>query len=78
MAKPNYQDFDRALIAQIQAGRNKMMMLDGTESGLPVLARPFRDGGRMPVFRVIDRRLQALRKAGKLRWNGRVWEIAPQ
>lgn len=76
MAKPNYKEFDRALLTQIQAGRNKMMLLDDGESGLPVLAMPFRDGGGTPVFRVIDRRLQALRKAGKLHWNGKVWEIA--
>lgn len=78
MAKPDYKEFDTTLLAQIEAGRNTMMLMDGAASGLPSLAMPFRDGGRVPVFRVIDRRLQALRKAGKLRWSGKVWEIAPK
>jgi hypothetical protein len=78
MTKPNYQEFDRVLLVQIEAGRNKMMLMDAAASGLPSLAMPFRDGGRVPVFRVIDRRLQALRKAGKLRWNGKVWETTPK
>lgn len=78
MAKPDYKEFDRTLMENIQAERNTMRLLDGAASGLPALAMPFRDGGRTPVFRVIDRRLQALRKAGKLRWSGKVWEIAPK
>jgi hypothetical protein len=78
MAKQDYKEFDRTLLEQIEAGRNKMMLLDCEVSGLRALAAPHQDGGRTPVYRVIDRRLQALRKVGKLRWSGKVWEIAPK
>jgi hypothetical protein len=74
MAKPDYQEFDRALLAQIQSGRNTMARLDDI-SILGTLADPHRENGRTPAFRVIDRRLQALRKAGKLRWDGKVWVV---
>jgi hypothetical protein len=74
MAKPDYQEFDCALLAQIQAGCNAMMRLEYSPE-LQKLAAPHQDGGRTPVFRVIDRRLQALRKAGKVRWDGKVWAV---
>jgi hypothetical protein len=79
MAKPNYQEFDRALLSQIQSGRNAMMLLDQTASGLWALAVPHqttdRYGNKTPSYRIIDRRLQALRKAGKVRWDGKVWVV---
>jgi hypothetical protein len=72
MAKPNYQEFDRALLSQIQAGRNTMTLL-GHTSDLRALAVPHQ--GKAQAFRVIDRRLQALRKARKVRWDGKVWLV---
>lgn len=79
MAKPNYLEFDGALLVQIQAGRNAMMLLDQDASGLRGLAEPHQTmnsyGDQTPVYRVIDRRLQALRKAGKVRWDGKVWKV---
>jgi hypothetical protein len=82
MAKPDYKEFDRVLLESIQARRNTMMLLDGEASGLRPLAAPHqtkaRYGKETPTFRIIDRRLQALRKAGKLRWTDKVWEIAPK
>jgi hypothetical protein len=77
MAKPNYEEFDRTLLAQIEAGIGTMKRLEWIPE-LRALAAPHQDGVRTPVYRVIDRRLQALRKAGKLRWSGKVWEIAPK
>lgn len=74
MSKPDYTAFDAELLRLIKAGRNRMMMLDGHKPLLE-MAKPF--CGRAIVFpwRVIDRRLQALRKAGKIEFNGKAWEI---
>jgi hypothetical protein len=47
------------------------MKLEYNES-LRTLAAPHQ-GSSTPVFRVIDRRLQALRKKGMLRFNGKAW-----
>lgn len=77
MKHPDYADFDAALLAQIAGGRNTMMSLDSVASGLITRAEPFctkdRYGNRKPAFRIIDRRLQALRKRGKIRFNGKAW-----
>jgi hypothetical protein len=80
--KPNedpYRDFDQALLAQLRAGRNTITQLDNTASGLRELAGPHCRrgllGGRVPPVRIIDRRLQALRKQGAVRFNGRSWEV---
>lgn len=71
--KTDYTRFDEQLLSLIQSGVDKMSMLE-TRSVLRDLAKPHQDGGRTPAFRVIDRRLQALRKAGKIRFNGKGWE----
>lgn len=76
MAKPDYKEFDQALLNQIKSGRNAMKLLIQDASGLRTLAAPHQTidrGSKTPVYRIIDRRLQALRKAGKLRWDGKVW-----
>lgn len=78
MSKPNYTEFDAALLEQIAVGRNTMMQLDSVASGLLNLAKPFTlpgPGSRTGCqpYRVIDRRLQALRKRGELRFSGGVW-----
>jgi hypothetical protein len=77
MGKLNYTEFDKALLTQIAAGRDTMMRLDSAESGLNKLAEPLRVKDRWghltPYFRVIDRRLQALRKRGEIRFDGKVW-----
>lgn len=74
MSKPDYAAFDAELLAQINAGRNKMMLLD-THKPLLELALPFAAASKSPEFRVIDRRLQALRKAGNIHYTGQVWEV---
>jgi hypothetical protein len=81
MNRPDYTEFDKALLEQIATGRNTMMQLDGEASGLRALAKPFTlpaPGSRTGCqpFRVIDRRLQALRKKGSIRFNGKTWEVA--
>lgn len=75
MEKPDYQEFDGALMAYIDAGRNTMLMLDCAASGLARLADQHRKEGKTPLFRVIDRRLQALRKAGKIIFTRNGWQI---
>lgn len=79
MSKPDYTEFDNAILAQIAAGRDKMSKLDSISSGLRPLSEPFKAsdnyGNSTPTFRVIDRRLQALRKKGKIAWDGMVWYV---
>lgn len=74
--KPDYTEFDKALIHAIAGGRNTMAQLE-TSSRLRQLAEPHRSkdwfGDLVPTFRVIDRRLQALRKRGEIMFTGKVW-----
>lgn len=70
--KPDYTAFDAALLDLINNGCNTMMQLDSVKSGLRPLAEPFCNKLTSP-FRIIDRRLQALRKRGELRYTGKVW-----
>ena len=76
--KPDYTEFDTALLDLIANGCNTLGALDNKKSGLQELAKPFRAkhdrwGTLTPTFRVIDRRLQALRKRGELQYTGKVW-----
>lgn len=82
MSKPDYTSFDAELLRLIAAGRNRMALLDsrhGDNQGLRDLALPHCKviNGRRVIdpWQIIDRRLQALRKAGKIRHDGKVWEI---
>jgi hypothetical protein len=73
----DYTKLDAALLERIAAGCNTMMLLDGAKELLPLI-EPFRTkdrwGGLTPEFRIVDRRLQALRKQGKIRFNNKTWE----
>jgi hypothetical protein len=71
--KPDYTEFDNALLDLIANGCNTMMALDSKPSGLPALAEPFARLSNNPTSRIIDRRLQALRKKGAVRFSGKVW-----
>ena len=71
MSKPDYTNFDAMLLNLIRTGKNRMMLLE-QDRELIKAAKPFCAAGQ-PEFRVIDRRLQALRKAGKINHNGREW-----
>lgn len=73
MSKPDYTAFDAELLAQIKAGRNRMMKLE-IHKPLLEMAKPF-CAPTTPAWRIIDRRLQALRKAGKISHDGAVWAI---
>lgn len=71
--KKDYTEFDAALLAHIKAGKNKAMNLE-YQGDIIRLAAPHASTSS-PVFRVVDRRLQALRRAGKIRFNGKHWEL---
>ena len=77
--KNDYTAFDKEIMIQISFGRTKAFQLDSVSSGLREMSRPFRTRDRFgdlcPEFRVIDRRLQALRKKGLIRFNGKGWEL---
>lgn len=77
-AKHDYTDFDKLMLNQIAAGRATASAL---EASLMVQIKPFvTKAGE--EFRVIDRRLQALRKKGVIACGrvGRdtIWRIAMQ
>jgi hypothetical protein len=74
---PDYTEFDQALLQMISEGWSTMAQLE-TNSKLRALAEPHRVkqglwGVPTPTFRVIDRRLQALRKRGQIRYDGKAW-----
>lgn len=74
----NYQELDKAIIAEIEAGRNSFTQLS---TRLEEAAKPFctswRRAAPAPPWRVIDRRLQALRKSGKITYCRPMgWTIA--
>lgn len=74
---PDYTAFDAELLRLIKACRNRMMMLFGHKPLLE-MARPFcfsRSVCGAQPWRVIYRRIQALRKDGKIEFNGKAWEI---
>lgn len=72
-----FQEFDRALLAQIRAGRTTMRQLDTDASGLRKLAWPLCTQGLlsrpMPPPRLIDKRLRALQAQGVVRFTGNAW-----
>lgn len=64
---PDYTALDAALIEKIREGAHTFSVISGGEllRQADALAEPDRRGDRAG-WRVLDRRLQALRKAGKL------------
>lgn len=75
MKDSKYAEFDAELLRLINAGKNRMMLL---EENRPLLemAKHFTEGkSTIPEWRIIDRRLQALRKAGKISHDGKVWRL---
>ena len=72
MSKHDYTEFDSALVEQIKFGCNRMALLE-TQSNLLKMAAPFCAGTDTPGWRVIDRRLQSLRKKGRILHNGKHW-----
>ncbi|QEL64738.1 hypothetical protein OTERR_12620 [Oryzomicrobium terrae] len=73
MSKHDYTAFDAELLAQIKAGRNRLMKLE-IHKPLLAMAKPYCDPSTNE-WEVIARRLQVLRQTGKIRYTGTVWEI---
>lgn len=85
MSNPDYTAFDAELLRLIADGKNRMMLLDsrhGDNQRLRDLALPHCKviNGRRVIdpWQIIDRRLQALRKKGTIRYDGKVWEVVEQ
>lgn len=72
MIKPDYTDLDKAIMVAIETGHHTFLEIHA--------ARVCRDeSGQMRHFRMIDRRLQALRRAGKIAYTGaQGWRLMPQ
>lgn len=67
MTRTDYTEVDAAIVAQVAAGAQKFHKIWTTEVSLLVTeAAPGAE-----TFRVVDRRLQALRKAKKLSWDSK-------
>ena len=82
MTKPDYAAFDAELLRLIADGRNRMDLLDsrhGDNQRLRELALPHCKviNGRRVIdpWQFIDRRLQALRKNGQIRFIRNGWEV---
>lgn len=71
----DYTDFDKKMLALIEAGTKTAAALT---TALDAEAKPLMNQPK-EEFRVIDRRLQALRKKGLIAWERRgalvVWSI---
>ena len=72
----DYTDFDKKMLALIDAGTRTAAALTTAldEEAKPLMNQPKEE------FRVIDRRLQAMRKKGLITWERRgafvVWSLA--
>lgn len=67
-----YTEFDAALLLHISTGAKTLEALNPV---LKELAKPHCIGST-PTFRIIDRRLQALRKTGLIVYNSKTgWSI---
>jgi hypothetical protein len=77
MIMTDYTEFDKALLAEIARAPQNLTRLMGNRP-LCELAKSLGLidylGNRASMYRIFDRRLQALRRAGKIRYTGRVWE----
>lgn len=75
----DYEEFDKILMAEIWAGRGNMAAFTKAASPVRVAVESYRKRdpwrGRTPAARIIERRLQALRLEGRIRWSGMTWEI---
>ena len=73
----DYSKFDAALLAEITHSPQDFTSLLWTRS-LNGLAQSLdaidRRGHPVDIWRIFDRRLQALRRAGKIRYSGVKWE----
>lgn len=65
---PDYTNFDAVLLALVAAGVSSFTSMVGK---LESLAKPFCNPDRPEPFRVVDRRLQALRKKKLIAYNSK-------
>lgn len=74
-----FSEFDKALLAQLRAGRSTMSQLDTEASGLRELAWPLSTRGLLsrpvPPPRVISQRLVALEQRGMIHFSATGWVI---
>lgn len=68
-----YKEFDAELVSQIKSGNDKLSILEN-QKRLIELAKPHCSRST-PEWRIIDRRLQSLRKRGVIFHNGKYWEV---
>lgn len=74
MTRPDYTAFDAELVRLIGSGRREFAALC-SNTNLCELARPFVSPSSAED-RIIDRRLQALRKAGRIHYGTRTgWHL---
>lgn len=74
MTRPDYTEFDAELVRLIGSGRRKFAALC-SNTRLLELARPLASPSGAED-RIIDRRLQALRKAGRIHYGTRTgWRL---
>lgn len=64
--KNDYSQLDAAILERIQNGHTFASQIEGGEAAAE--ARKFASA-KMPEFRVIDRRLQAMRKTGLIAYS---------
>lgn len=80
MTKPDYTAFDALLLDKIKSGKNTFRQLEA-DNDLKIMAKPFCSNTRtstgypQPEWRIVDRRLQALRKSSKITHAGGAWRI---
>lgn len=80
MQKSNkYDQYDERLIRAIENGADTMDAL-ARNPDLTKLAQPLRVADRWghltPEFRIVDKRLQALRKSGRISFVNRRWAVS--
>ncbi|MBV6304888.1 hypothetical protein KVP10_08310 [Candidimonas humi] len=79
MKLSKYAEFDDLLIHIIKSGRNTFTTMQTQQMTERASSLATADRfGRKLEFRVFDRRLQALSKAGKIRFKGGVWSVVEE
>lgn len=68
-----YESLDKAILNAITHGTDRLMVMEHNTALIHETA-PFVDRNTLH-FRVLDRRLQALRKAGKIAHDGKRWHV---
>ena len=70
---PNdYTELDAAIVASIKAGASRFMEINGE---LVARAAAKFENDKTPAWRFVDRRMQALRKAGKIKLGRLGWRV---